>query len=106
MLAAMGLISYFFVRRGLSHEHVLVASDLTEETLPGGAKVRRGKTSEDSHHRHAIEIGEDGKAAPTARKGTGTRWRSSAKAPARRSASARRRDTSSLAPRSSAAADF
>jgi ABC-type transport system involved in multi-copper enzyme maturation permease subunit len=62
MLLAMGLISYGFVRAGLSHDHAMTVADLTEETLPGTTtKVRRGQTSFDNHHRHTVEIGEDGK---------------------------------------------
>jgi len=60
MLVAMGLVSYFFVRRGLSHDHVVVAADLVEETTPEG-KVRRGQTSFDNFHRHTVTIGTDGK---------------------------------------------
>jgi len=62
MLVAMGGISYFFVRAGLSHEHAMTVADLTEETLPNSTiKVRRGQTSFDDHHRHTVEIGADGK---------------------------------------------
>jgi ABC-type transport system involved in multi-copper enzyme maturation permease subunit len=60
MLVAMGLVSYFFVRRGLTHDHVVVAADLVDETTPEG-KVRRGQTSFDAHHRHSLTIGADGK---------------------------------------------
>ena len=62
MIVAMGLISYIFVRRGLSHDHVVVAADLQEVTLPaGGGTVRRGQTSFDKNHRHTVEIRADGK---------------------------------------------
>jgi hypothetical protein len=62
MLVAMGLISYAFVQRGLSHDHVVAVADLQEETLPGTTtKVRRGQTSFDRNHRHTVEIGENGK---------------------------------------------
>jgi hypothetical protein len=60
MLAAMGLVSYFFVRRGLTHDHVVVAADLVEENTPEG-KMLRGQTSFDAHHRHTLTIGPDGK---------------------------------------------
>ncbi|MCI0358050.1 MAG: ABC-2 transporter permease, partial [Planctomycetaceae bacterium] len=60
MLLGMGLISYIFVRRGLSHDHVVVAADLVEETTPDGA-VRRGATSFDNFHRHTVTIDADGK---------------------------------------------
>jgi len=60
MLVAMGLISYLFVRRGLTHDHVVVAANLVEEATPSG-KLRRGETSFDAHHRHTVTIGEDGK---------------------------------------------
>ncbi|MDX1944847.1 MAG: hypothetical protein SFU86_05510, partial [Pirellulaceae bacterium] len=58
---AMGLISYGFVVRGLSHRHEIKLSELVEVTLPDKTKVRRGHTSVDSHHRHSIDIGLDGK---------------------------------------------
>jgi ABC-type transport system involved in multi-copper enzyme maturation permease subunit len=59
MLLAMGLISYGFVRAGLSHDHALAVADLTEVTLEDGkTKVRRGETSFDNHHRHVVEFGE------------------------------------------------
>jgi hypothetical protein len=64
MLLAMGLISYVFVRRGLTHDHSMTAADLVEETIPGTTtKVRSYRTSYDSHHRHEVEIGPDGKPA-------------------------------------------
>ena len=63
MLVAMGLISYGFVLRGLSHQHQMTAEDISEETLPDGkTKVLRGQTSFDDHHRHTVEFDADGKA--------------------------------------------
>jgi hypothetical protein len=62
MLAAMGLISYLFVVRGLRHDHQILVAEMTEETDPStGQKIRRGTTSYDSYHRHTFEIYEDGK---------------------------------------------
>jgi hypothetical protein len=61
MLTLMGLISYAFVRRGLSHDHEIVAGELTEVTLPSGEKLRRGQTTFDAHHRHEIEISAEGR---------------------------------------------
>ncbi len=60
MLVAMGLVSYFFVRRGLTHDHVVVAADLALEDTPDG-QVRRGQTSFDAHHRHTVTIDASGK---------------------------------------------
>lgn len=63
MLLAMGVVSYFFVKRGLSHDHEMTAADLTEVTLPNSnVTVRRGQTTYDSYHRHTVEIDADGKA--------------------------------------------
>lgn len=48
LLAAMGLVSYLFVIRGLSHSHTLESSGTAKET------------SFDNHHRHAVQVMEDG----------------------------------------------
>jgi ABC-type transport system involved in multi-copper enzyme maturation permease subunit len=73
LLALMGLISFFFVWRSLSHTHQLVGSqDLsalaeidpnTRESLRGGRvsenAILQGRTTDDSGHFHSVEIIED-----------------------------------------------
>jgi hypothetical protein len=61
MLAVMGLLSYVFVVRNLAHDHAIDATRLVEESVPGGGTLLRGDTSTEKHHRHTVEIGEDGK---------------------------------------------
>jgi hypothetical protein len=60
ILVAMCLISYFFVVRGLSHEHQVDGRiQLTvSEAAPDG--LLQGDTTFDSHHRHTITMYEDG----------------------------------------------
>jgi hypothetical protein len=58
MLVAMGLISYVFVRGGLSHEHVMQVADLTEDPV---TKLRTGQTSFEKHHRHTVTVDAEGK---------------------------------------------
>lgn len=48
LLAAMGVVSYLFVIRGLSHSHELAGADSA------------GETSFEKHHRHPVEVLEDG----------------------------------------------
>jgi hypothetical protein len=60
MLVGMGLLSYLFVTRGLDHDHQLDAAALVEETTSRGTLLV-GETTFDDHHRHTVEIGEDGK---------------------------------------------
>jgi hypothetical protein len=73
LLALMGLTSFFFVWRSLSHTHQLVGSqDLsalseidpnTRESLRGGRvsenAVMQGRTTDDSGHFHAVELIDD-----------------------------------------------
>jgi hypothetical protein len=62
MLLAMGLISYVFVTRGLSHDHQVDVASLVEEKAADGSVTKvRGETTLDRHHRHTFEIGADGK---------------------------------------------
>jgi hypothetical protein len=60
MLVAMGLISYAFVTRGLNHDHQIELAELAENVTPAGTFLA-GETTRDSHHRHTVEIGPDGK---------------------------------------------
>jgi hypothetical protein len=64
LLAAMGLFSYVFVRRGVHHRHDIdVASieKMTDET--------RGRTSQEQFHRHDFELSTDGWGETDARRG-------------------------------------
>src|SRR5262245_8199473 len=62
MLLAMGVLSYFFVRRGLEHSHDAVAASIKEEQAKDGSIARRrGETTLDAHHRHTFEVDADGK---------------------------------------------
>ncbi|HRX79552.1 MAG TPA: ABC transporter permease [Pirellulaceae bacterium] len=56
LLVPMGIVSYFFVQRGLSHEHAV------EEVaaVSVGDVTHEGETSYDSHHRHTFKMFEDG----------------------------------------------
>jgi hypothetical protein len=62
MLLAMGLISYVFVTRGLSHDHQVDAASVQEEKGKDGAVARiSGETTLDSHHRHKFELEPNGR---------------------------------------------
>lgn len=63
MIVGMGLLSYIFVVRGLSHEHSVEVATVVESESSSAAKGTRfeGETTRDSHHRHTFEIGPDGK---------------------------------------------
>ncbi|MDG2206503.1 MAG: hypothetical protein P8K78_01220 [Pirellulales bacterium] len=56
LLAAMGLSSYVFVVRGLSHSHQLEKGDLVSETHRGRIIRDTGETSLDDRHRHEVDI--------------------------------------------------
>ncbi len=63
MIAGMGLLSYIFVVRGLTHDHVVEVETVIEDesgSTSSGARLA-GQTSRDSHHRHMFEVGPDGK---------------------------------------------
>lgn len=64
MIVGMGIVSYFFVVRGLSHDHAFSAADLVEIPAPeAGLKSpgKEGPTSFDAHHRHTVTVDPDGK---------------------------------------------
>ena len=66
MLAAMCAISYVFVVRGLSHTHVIKASEIklaTAKNAPAGSK--EGITSTNNHHHHTFRVEKDGSASQT-----------------------------------------
>ena len=56
LLVPMAIVSYFFVQRGLSHDHAVV------EIEAGGAGdvTHSGETSFDGHHRHTFKMYDDG----------------------------------------------
>jgi ABC-type transport system involved in multi-copper enzyme maturation permease subunit len=58
MLVIMGLVSYIFVVRGMSHTHELKADSFAEKTDATGKK--EGQTSRDSHHRHRVIMDKTG----------------------------------------------
>jgi len=60
ILVAMCMISYFFVVRGLSHEHHVDGEiQIASSEEPGEGKLQ-GVTTYDSHHRHTITMSGDG----------------------------------------------
>jgi len=62
MLVAMGIVSYVFVNRGLSHSHEVDVASVVEEKDKDDALLRyRGETTFDAHHRHSFELDADGK---------------------------------------------
>ena len=57
MLIAMGVISYFFTVRGLSHTHTLTAAQLHEQAMPGGQPpLLKGLTGQSHGHQHELII--------------------------------------------------
>lgn len=54
ILGAMCIVSYFFVVRGLSHEHRVETSESAK--APDGSTIVQGETSLDGHHRHTFEV--------------------------------------------------
>jgi ABC-type transport system involved in multi-copper enzyme maturation permease subunit len=63
MLAAMGVLSYFFVQRVLNHQHEINPAGLTAVAPAEGEAnpvVLVGRTSYDQGHSHAVKIFQDG----------------------------------------------
>lgn len=58
LLAIMGVFSYVFVVRGLSHSHSI--DRVSEVELEDGRKIREGLTTLDNRHRHEVVVTEDG----------------------------------------------
>lgn len=56
LLVPMGVVSYFFVKRGLNHDH---ASEKIA-AVSAGDVTGEGETTFDSHHRHTFEMYGDG----------------------------------------------
>ncbi len=53
LLAGMCVISYFFVKRGLNHDHAV-------QKTADAASPLKGETTVASHHHHTYELGADG----------------------------------------------
>lgn len=62
LLILMGLVSYVFVVRGLSHTHTFPASDLPSAVATGEGGMLTGQTSRTNNHRHKVTIDASGKA--------------------------------------------
>lgn len=61
MLAAMCVISYVFVVRGMAHEHNVTVADLTEERLPNSdIYLYRGVTTRANGHVHPFTVDSQG----------------------------------------------
>jgi hypothetical protein len=58
ILGLMCVISYFFVDRGLAHEHRVENSETSKAA--DGSTLITGETTLDSHHRHTFELNADG----------------------------------------------
>ena len=63
LLVVMALASYVFVVRGLAHSHQINPEEMEKLATEGsGASLAaKGRTSRDSHHRHEVTIGPDGR---------------------------------------------
>ncbi len=61
LLAMMCAVSYLFVVRGVDHEHAVIAESVQEKlSQPGETSGFTAETTLNSHHRHQIEIDQDG----------------------------------------------
>ncbi|HEV7282886.1 MAG TPA: ABC transporter permease [Pirellulaceae bacterium] len=61
MLAAMCVISYVFVVRGMAHDHTVAVADLTEERLPNSdVYLYRGVTTRANGHLHPFTVNQQG----------------------------------------------
>jgi len=61
LLAAMCLVNYVFVRRGLGHGHTIEAQDMEPVAAAAGQSGGwQGETSRDAYHRHDVRVGPDG----------------------------------------------
>lgn len=59
VLAVMCLVSYFFVVRGLDHQHTVLPENV-ERIGQGDSLAARGRTTNNSRHHHTFTIGDDG----------------------------------------------
>jgi ABC-type transport system involved in multi-copper enzyme maturation permease subunit len=61
LLVMMCLVSYFFVVRGLDHEHLVLGETVEQVTDRDGRPAGfKGETTRNSHHRHTFEVDADG----------------------------------------------
>lgn len=64
LLAVMAVLSYLFVVRGLAHEHVLMAADMTPRDAKAAARGEAvtlvGKTSKQHGHSHEVVVDPSG----------------------------------------------
>lgn len=61
MLAGTGVVSYFFVVRGLAHTHEVVASTMQADDSPGAAPgALRGESESSQGHRHQVFVDAEG----------------------------------------------
>lgn len=61
LLAIMGVCSYIFVIRSLDHTHEIDVSSLKNVTNTEGEVIGQdGRTTQDSYHRHEVELNSDG----------------------------------------------
>jgi hypothetical protein len=60
LLAAMCVLSYFFVVRGLRHDHTVDVVAAAAAGDAGGGLVESGETSTDAHHSHTLEMDAEG----------------------------------------------
>lgn len=58
LLAIMGLFSYVFVVRGLSHSHS--PDRISNVELPDGRTIREGETTRNNRHRHELVVTPEG----------------------------------------------
>ncbi|MFO0867806.1 MAG: hypothetical protein U0935_02560 [Pirellulales bacterium] len=59
VLAVMCLVSYFFVVRGLDHQHT-VRPEHVERTGTGDSLAARGRTTSNARHHHTFTLDDDG----------------------------------------------
>jgi len=72
LLAAMCLVSYIFVVRGVSHSHTVDAADVEQIAagVSGGeTNAKKGRTSSNARHRHDFTVNEQGKGSAELFKG-------------------------------------
>jgi hypothetical protein len=52
LLVPMAIVSYFFVQRGLDHDHAVEQF----AAVSAGDVIGEGETTSDSHHRHTFKM--------------------------------------------------
>ena len=69
LLVVMGLCSFFFVKRALSHRHTFVAADLQQDTSSDGTVIQTAETSLVQFHRHELALDVNGEGQSASRHG-------------------------------------